>query len=88
MVGFWAPWCARCRMQEPVLDEVAVALQGKATVVKVNVDDSPRLAAKFRIEAIPLLVILKDGMEIARLVGPQSRQTLLDAVEQALRTTL
>ena len=75
-------------MQEPVLDEVAVALQGKATVVKVNVDDCPRLAAKFRIEAIPLLVILKDGMEVARLVGLQSRQTLIDAVEQALRTTL
>jgi len=84
LVDFWAPWCGPCRMMEPVLDELAEELGGAAAVVKVNVDEAPSLAARFRIAAIPLLVVLKDGREVRRLVGLQPKRALLSAVREAL----
>ncbi|MFP4105712.1 MAG: thioredoxin [Phycisphaerae bacterium] len=82
LVDFWAPWCAPCRMMGPVLDELAAELDGQATVAKVNVDDCPHLAARFRVQAIPLLVVLKDGTEVDRVVGLQDKQSLVRSIEQ------
>jgi thioredoxin 1 len=83
LVDFWAPWCGPCRMQGPVLAEVAGELDGQVRVGKVNVDDSPRLAGRFRVQAIPLLVLLDGGREVGRLVGLQSKADLLAAIGQA-----
>jgi thioredoxin 1 len=69
LVDFWAPWCAPCRAMGPVLGELADSLNGQATIAKVNVEENPQLAAKFRVQSIPLLVLLKDGQEITRAVG-------------------
>jgi thioredoxin 1 len=77
LVDFWAPWCGPCRMMSPVLDELAGELAGRVRVVKVNVEDSPRLAARFRVQGIPLLVVLSDGEEVTRLVGLRSKHELL-----------
>ena len=71
LVDFWAPWCEPCRMQGAVLDELAVAMGDSVRVAKVNVDEESELAARFRVSAIPLLVLLKDGWELTRLVGYQ-----------------
>ena len=84
LIDFWAPWCGPCRMQAPALEQVADACEGKAVVAKVNVDQNPRLAARFRVSGIPLLVVLKDGVEARRFVGVQSPQTLADAIDEAL----
>ena len=83
LVDFWAPWCAPCRMQAPVLDELAAELGGRARLAKVNVDEAPHLAARFRVQGIPLLVLLKDGQEVARFVGLQSKSALLAALTRA-----
>lgn len=81
LVDFWAPWCQPCLMQAPVLDEVARVLSEKAAVAKVNVDDSPVLAERFMVQGIPTLIVFKNGNVIKRLVGVQTRQTLLDTIK-------
>jgi thioredoxin 1 len=73
LVDFWAPWCGPCRMQGAVLDELASTMGDSVRVAKVNVDEEPELAARFRVSAIPLLVLLKDGWELTRLVGYQQK---------------
>jgi len=79
LVDFWAPWCGPCRMMGPGLQELAERHVGLA-VAKVNVDEAPELAAQFRVQAIPLLVLLKDGQEVERFVGLQSGAALAEAI--------
>lgn len=83
LVDFWAPWCGPCRMVAPVLDELAAELGDGVTIAKVNVDENPVLAGRFRVSAIPLLVLLKDGQEVTRFVGLQSKANLARAIQAA-----
>ena len=80
LVDFWAPWCGPCRMMGPVLHELAGQFGQELTVAKVNVDESPHLAAKFRVQSIPLLVILRDGEEVGRMVGLQPKEAIVRAL--------
>jgi len=83
LIDFWAPWCGPCRMQGPILEEVAKGIASKAIVAKVNVDEEPELAAQFGVQSIPTLVILKNGRIQQRMVGLQPVHTLLAALQQA-----
>ena len=76
VVDLWAPWCAPCRMIAPVLEDLATRHAGHVKVVKVNVDEEPRLAARFDARSIPLLVILRRGAEVDRVVGALPRPAL------------
>lgn len=80
LVDFWAPWCGPCRMQGPILEEVAEQVPAGVTVAKVNVDESPRLAARFGVQSIPTLLVLRDGQPAERFVGVQTASTLLRAL--------
>lgn len=84
LIDFWAPWCGPCRMQGPILDEVAKSIGPKAIVAKVNVDEEPLLAGQFSVQSIPTLVVLKDGRVLRRMVGVQPAYTLMDALQQAV----
>lgn len=69
LVDLWAPWCGPCRTMAPGLEQVAGEMAGKLKVVKVNVDDSPKLSARFQAQSIPTLVLLQDGRPVATQVG-------------------
>jgi thioredoxin 2 len=69
IVDFWAPWCGPCRMIKPALDRLASEHAGRLKVVEVNVDDEPRLAQQWQAMSIPLLVVMRDGRELDRIVG-------------------
>jgi len=82
LVDFWASWCGPCRMLAPVVDQVAEELGSDAKVCKVNVDDSPDVAAKFDIMSIPTLIVFKNGVPVGKMVGVQSKNAILDALKK------
>jgi thioredoxin 1 len=84
LVDFWAEWCMPCRMQAPIMEEVAKDLGDKVTVGKLNVDENPETAMRFGITGIPTSILFKDGQEVRRFVGVQSKQTLVKAIEGSL----
>lgn len=84
LVDFWAPWCGPCKMQLPILESLAGSIGDKATIAKVNVDESPSLAAQFGVRSIPTLLILKDGIVQQQMVGVQQEQDLESAINDAL----
>ena len=74
LVDFWAPWCGPCRMIGPVIEELAGQAGDKASVCKVNVDDDPELARRFRVVSIPCVIVFRDGEEAERIVGARGRE--------------
>ena len=84
-VDFWAPWCGPCRMQGPIFESVALELEGSgAKFFKVNVDEAPELAGRFGVQSIPMLLVLKDGVEADVRVGVTPAAQLRKMVEEAL----
>lgn len=80
LVDFWAEWCGPCKMLLPVVEELAGEVTN-AKICKVNVDEQPDLAAKFRVMSIPTLIVFKDGKAVKTAVGVQSKQKLLEMLE-------
>lgn len=81
LVDFWAEWCGPCKMLGPVIDEIATEQDGKAVVAKVNIDESPDLAARFGIQAIPALLVFKGGEVTETLRGVQPKTALEAALQ-------
>lgn len=84
LLDMWAPWCGPCRTIAPVIEQLASEMAGRVFVGKLNVDDNPGTAARFGVQSIPTLLILKGGREIDRIVGVQPKAEILRRLEQVI----
>ena len=84
VVDLWAPWCGPCRMVSPALEEMAATLAGRAKLVKVNVDGSPKIQQRFAVQAIPTLLVLRQGEVVARQAGAAPAARLRAWIEEAI----
>ena len=81
LVDFWAEWCGPCRMLAPVIEEIAEECGDICKVCKVNVDEAPELAGKFRIVSIPTLIVFKNGEVISESVGVQPKEKIIEMIK-------
>jgi len=84
LVDFWALWCRPCLVIAPILDELAEEYSGRVTIVRVDVDQNPKSAARYSIMAIPTLLIFKNGKPITNVVGAKRKQDLKKILDAAL----
>ena len=77
LVDFWAPWCGPCKMLAPTIDEIAGEQAGKATVYKLDIDQSPDIAQKYGVMSVPTLIVFENGQVKKQAVGVQPKQNIL-----------
>jgi thioredoxin 2 len=82
LIDFWAPWCGPCRMVSPVVEQMGREYAGRLKVVKLNIDEAPAIAGRYGVQGIPLLVLLRDGQEVDRLVGAVPPAALREFLER------
>ncbi len=82
LVDLWAPWCGPCRMVSPIVEQMGREFAGRLKVVKVNVDEAPAIAARYRVQGIPLLLVLEDGREVDRVTGAVPAAQLREVLER------
>jgi thioredoxin 2 len=86
LVDLWATWCGPCRMVSPALERIAVERAGELKLVKVDVDAAPRLSQRFRVRAVPTLMVWRDGALLARQPGAAPEPALRTWLDQALQS--
>jgi len=79
-----SPWCGPCRVIAPIVEELASTYAGKIKIGKLNVDDHPQVAAKYRVMNIPTLLLFKGGEEVDRIVGAVPKEELSRRIEQVI----
>ncbi|PNZ59247.1 thioredoxin [Staphylococcus aureus] len=84
LVDFWATWCGPCKMIAPVLEELAADYEGKADILKLDVDENPSTAAKHEVMSIPTLIVFKDGQPVDKVVGFQPKENLAEVLDKHL----
>ncbi|OGM15693.1 thioredoxin [Candidatus Woesebacteria bacterium RBG_19FT_COMBO_42_9] len=84
MVDFWAPWCAPCRMAEPILEELSETYKGKTEILKLNVDENSQIPMKYGVMSIPTTILYKEGKEVGRQIGFAGKQAFEDLIKKGL----
>ncbi|HDA3261108.1 TPA: thioredoxin [Staphylococcus aureus] len=84
LVDFWATWCGPCKMIAPVLEELAADYEGKADILKLDVDENPSTAAKYEVMSIPTSIVFKDGQPVDKVVGFQPKENLAEVLDKHL----
>ncbi|NQV99423.1 MAG: thioredoxin TrxA [Rhodospirillales bacterium] len=84
VVDFWAEWCGPCKQISPALEEISAEMEGKVTIVKINIDDNPGIPSKYGIRGIPTLMMFKNGEVAATKVGAAPKSQLIQWVESEI----
>ncbi|RMG00086.1 MAG: thioredoxin [Nitrospirae bacterium] len=84
LVDFWAVWCGPCRMIAPTVEELAKEYAGKLKVCKLNTDDNPDIASRYKIMGIPTLMFFKDGEKVDQVVGAVPKPQLKAKIDELL----
>ncbi|WFF38416.1 thioredoxin [Moraxella nasibovis] len=84
LVDFWAAWCGPCKAIAPTLEELAADYEGRANIVKINVDDNPETAARFGIRSIPTLFVFKNGEKVDTIVGSRPKSEFAELLDKHL----
>jgi thioredoxin len=81
LVDFWAEWCGPCRQVAPILEEIAAEKADQLTIVKLNVDENPKIAQNYGVLQIPTLNVYKDGEVVKQIIGARPKSMLLRELE-------
>ncbi len=84
LVDFWAEWCGPCKQIASALEEIAVEMDGKLTVAKLNIDDNPMTPSKYGVRGIPTLILFKGGAVAATKVGALPKSKLIEWITESL----
>ncbi len=80
LVDFYADWCGPCRMMEPVIDELAEELSGKAKIGKLDIETSQKTTSSYNVTSIPTMILFKDSVEVKRIVGVKDKDSLKEII--------
>jgi len=83
LVDFYADWCGPCRIMTPHLEAVAKEMEGKVTIVKIDVDKAQQVSSTYQITSIPTLVLFKDGKQVDTMVGVRDAKAIKEFVGKA-----
>jgi thioredoxin 2 len=84
LLDVWAPWCHPCHMIAPTIEELAVELAGRLRVAKLNLDENPVTASRFRIQSIPALLVFRGGQEVDRIIGVQPKADIARRLQRLI----
>ena len=82
LVDFFATWCGPCKMQSPIMEQVKAVVGDDANIIKVDIDRNQELAARYRVQSVPTLILFKNGEPVWRTVGLQQQNLLVDKLKE------
>lgn len=88
LADFYAEWCSPCRMLSPVIEEIGDKYKAYFETVKVNVDENPELTERYGVSGIPALLFFKDGREVFRMSGVQTKERIISAISEKMGESL